>query len=403
MRIALIAILLFVVTVGSVVFNFTTPFHFDAIGSNWELIDITVYITFIICGIVFVVLGLLMAWWVHKFQYKEGKFAEYEPENASLESGLTIITTIGVVVMLAPGLVAWNDYIHPPKDAYELEVYSKQWTWMYRLPGADGVFGAAHNKYVKFDNPFGMKPEDNPYGADDILILTDTVKIPVDRPVKVLLRSEDVLHDFWVPSIRAKMDAVPGMVTYFWFEPIVERVYEVLCAELCGRNHHSMRGWMHVVSMEEYRTWLNDQVTWAGFQEGQVPLSPEAARGRDIATTNGCFACHTIDGRNLDTGPTWLDIWGGTVTLDDGTTRVRDEAYIIKSILDPHAEIVEGYSPTMNVPEITEEELQSILDFMRVLTSEPVKTEPAIEGEEGSVDLPEGEPTTQPTEEPTTD
>lgn len=397
-----IALLLCVVTLGSVVFNFTTPFHFDVIGSNWNLIDITVYITFIICGVAFVALGLLMAWWVYKFQYQEGKYAEYEPENAKLESRLTIITTIGVVVMLAPGLVAWNDYIRPPSDAYELEVYSKQWKWHYRFPGADGIFGAAHNQYVKFDNPFGMKPDD-PYGEDDILIESGAVKIPVDRPVKVLLRSEDVLHDFWVPAIRAKMDAVPGMVTYFWFEPIVERVYEVLCAELCGRGHHSMRGEMHVVSIEEFSTWLNDQVTWAGKQAGAVPLSPEAARGREVASSNGCFACHSNDGSSA-TGPTWLDIWGGTVELDDGTTRVRDEAYIRKSILNPHAEIVLGYSATMTPAELTEEDLQSILDYIMVLKSEPAEPEPTNEGEEETSDTsPEAGPLTIPPEEPSTD
>ena len=394
-----IAILLCVVTIGSVVYNFTTPFHFDAIGSNWNLIDFTVYVTFVICGVAFVALGLLMAWWVYKFQHQDGKFAEYEPENAKLESRLTIITTIGVVVMLAPGLVAWNDFIHVPKDAYELEVYSKQWKWSYRLPGADGIFGAAHNKYVTIDNPFGMKPGD-PYGEDDILIPEKIVKIPVDRPVKVLLRSEDVLHDFWVPAIRAKMDAVPGMVTYFWFEPIVEKVYEVLCAELCGRGHHSMRGEMHVVSMDAYGTWLNDRVTWAGMQEGAVPLSPEAAHGRDVASTNGCFACHSMDGSSA-TGPTWLDIWGGTVELDDGTTRIRDEAYIRKSILDPHAEIVLGYSATMTPSELTEEDLQSILNFMQVLKSEPKDPEPNIESEGDASDTETVvEPTTVPTQEP---
>lgn len=364
-----VAILLCVVTIGSVVYNFTTPFHFDAIGSNWNLIDLTVYITFVICGVAFVVLGLLMAWWVYKFQYQKGRFAEYEPENAKLESQLTIITTVGVVVMLAPGLVAWNDYIRPPNDAYELEVYSKQWKWSYRLPGADGIFGAAHNKYVEFENPFGMKPDD-PYGEDDILIESGTVKIPVDRPVKVLLRSEDVLHDFWVPAIRAKMDAVPGMVTYFWFEPIVEQVYEVLCAELCGRGHHSMRGEMHVVSLDDYGVWLNDQITWAEKKAGVVPLSPEAQRGRDVATTNGCFACHSIDG-SVATGPTWLDIWGGTVELDDGTTMIRDESYMIRSILDPHAEIVMGYTPTMTPAELSEDDLQAVLDYIKVLRTEP--------------------------------
>ena len=391
-----VAILICVVTIGSVVFNFTTPFHFDAIGSNWDLIDFTVYVTFVICGAAFILLGLVMAWWVYKFQYQEGKFAEYEPENAKLESRLTIITTIGVVVMLAPGLVAWNDYINPPKDAYELEVYSKQWRWMYRLPGADGIFGAAHNQYVDPDNPFGMKPED-PFGEDDILIDngTGTVKIPVDRPVKVLLRSEDVLHDFWVPAIRAKMDAVPGMVTYFWFEPIMEAEYEVLCAELCGRNHHNMRGEMHVVSLEEYGIWLNDQVTWAGKKAGAVPLSPEAQRGRTVANDNGCFACHSTDGSAV-TGPTWLDLWGGTVELNDGTSRVRDEAYIRKSIIDPGAELVMGWPATMVPAELTEEDLQSLLNYLQTLTSEPI-TEDELDTPDSETNLdPEADPAQEP-------
>ena len=396
-----IAILLCVVTIGSVVYNFTTPFHFDVIGSNWNLIDFTVYVTFVICGAAFIVLGLLMAWWVYKFQYQEGHYSEYEPENATLENRLVVITTIGVVVMLAPGLVAWNDYIRPPSNAYELEVYSKQWAWTYRFPGEDGIFGMAHNKYVKLDNPFGMKPGD-PYGEDDILITDSVVKIPIDRPVKVLLRSEDVLHDFWVPAIRAKMDAVPGMVTYFWFEPIVEKVYEVLCAELCGRGHHIMRGEMHVVSFEEYGTWLSKQKTWAQIQVESIPLTPEEKLGYELAYSNGCLACHSIDGSSKP-GPTWLDIWGGTVELDDGTMKVRDEAYMTKSILDPHAEIVMGYSAEMPPPEITGEELQSILDFIKVIKSPSSEPDSTTEGDAESTDLKlEEDPSTIPTNAPAT-
>lgn len=363
----LVAALLLLVVLGSLIFHFLSPWQFLEIGSNWALIDITVYITFFICGVAFVIIGLYMVWWVYKYKYQPGRLAEYEPENPKLESWLTIITTIGVVVMLAPGLVAWNDYVTVPPDATELEVNSEQWRWSYRLPGADGVFGHAHNKYITVDNPMGIK-DDDPYAEDDIIITSQTVVIPVDRKVKVLLRSKDVLHDFWVPEIRAKMDSVPGMVTYFWFEPIREGIFDILCAELCGRGHHTMRGEMHVVSLDEYETWLASQVTWAEYKSGTLPLSDEAQKGRSVASTGGCFACHTLDGTTA-VGPTWKGLWGTTVELEDGSSVLVDEEYVRESIADPNAKIRKGFAPGMVAEELNEEDFSALIDFLKELVS----------------------------------
>ena len=374
----LIAAILFLIVIGSVVFNFLSPWTFLEIGSNWALIDITVYITFVICGVAFVIIGLYMVWWVYKYQYQPDRRSEYEPENPKLESWLTIITTIGVVVMLAPGLVAWNDYVTVPPDATELEVNSEQWRWSYRLPGEDGIFGHAHNKYITVDNPMGIM-DDDPYAEDDIIITSQTIKIPNGRKVKVLLRSKDVLHDFWVPEIRAKMDSVPGMVTYFWFEPIREGIFDILCAELCGRGHHTMRGEMHVVSLEEYETWLDSQVTWAEYKEGVLPLSDEAMLGREVASTNGCFACHTLDGTTA-VGPTWQGLWGSTVEMEDGTTLVVDEAYVQESIVDPGAKIRKGFSSEMVAAELSDEDFSALIDFLKEL----VQPEETVEQEEAS-------------------
>ncbi len=358
----LMAAILLLVVIGSVIFNFWSPWTFLEIGSNWALIDITVYITFIICGVAFVILGLLMVWWVYKYKYKPGNLSEYEPENPVLEGRLTVITTIGVVVMLAPGLVAWDDYVRVPPDATELEVNSEQWKWSYRLPGEDGIFGHAHNKYISFDNPIGIMDGD-PYGEDDIVVVSQTIKIPINRKVKVLLRSKDVLHDFWVPEIRAKMDSVPGMVTYFWFEPTRVGVFDILCAELCGRGHHTMRGEMHVVSLDEYETWLSDQLTWAEMKAGAVPLSPEALKGRTVANDNGCFACHMLDGTTA-VGPSWKGLWGSTVEMEDGSMIVVDEAYVRESITDPTAKLRKGYGTTMVPYEFSEEDMTALLDYL---------------------------------------
>ncbi|MCY3885242.1 MAG: c-type cytochrome [Gammaproteobacteria bacterium] len=369
----LVALILLAVVLGSVAFNFLSPWTFLELGSNWALIDFTVLVTFVICGVAFVILGVYMAWWVYKYKYVPGRLSEYEPENPKLEARLTIVTTIGVVVMLAPGLVAWDQYVRVPPDATELEVNSEQWKWSYRLPGEDGIFGHAHNKYITFENPMGIM-EGDPYAEDDIIITSQTVKIPIDRKVKVLLRSKDVLHDFWVPEIRAKMDSVPGMVTYFWFQPTLLGEFDILCAELCGRGHHTMRGEMHVVSLDEYETWLDAQVTWAEMKAGAIPLSPEAMQGRSVAESNGCFACHSLDGTRM-VGPTWTNLWGSTVQMDDGTSLVVDEAYVRESIAEPGAKIREGYSSEMTPYEFSDEDIASVIDFLKSQIQEEEQVE----------------------------
>lgn len=374
----IVALLLLLIVVGSLLFHILSPWQFGEIASNWYMIDVTVYITFWICGIVFVVLGVFMAWAVWKYEFREGQKAQYEPENALLESRLSIITTIGVVIMLAPGLIVWQEYIEVPPDATELEVYGQQWQWSFRLAGEDGIFGAAHNKYITFDNPMGMKPGD-PYGEDDVLIRTASIKLPINRKVKVLLRSKDVLHDFWVPEIRAKMDAVPGMITYFWFEPTKLGEYEILCAELCGRGHHTMRGVMDVVSLEQYGTWLETQLTWSEIKAGVKPLSPEVIRGRQVAESNGCFACHTLDGSET-VGPTWQGLWGRVVTMTDDSTQVVDEAYVRESITDPNVRIRQGFSPVMIPYELAEEDMADLILFLKNTAEEDAaESDPVVE------------------------
>jgi cytochrome c oxidase subunit 2 len=110
-----------------------------------------------------------------------------------------------------------------------------------------------------------------PNGQDDILIEGDDLHLEHDKPVKFLLRSIDVLHNFYVPQFRAKMDLVPGMVTFYWIKPTVTGNYEILCAELCGVGHHAMRGFVQVDDANAYKEWLNDQSTFKALQE-QVKL-----------------------------------------------------------------------------------------------------------------------------------
>jgi cytochrome c oxidase subunit 2 len=364
------AIALVLLVVGSVLFHFLSPWYLTELASNWSTIDDTLDITFWVTGTVFVVVNLFMAWCVWKFRHKEGARAHYEPENKKLEIWLTVITSIGVAAMLTPGLYVWAKFVNPPENADIIEVVGKQWTWSYRFPGEDGVLGTADTQHISGDNPFGMNPED-PNGQDDVLVSNSEVHIPIDRPLKMLLRSQDVIHDFAVAQFRVKMDMVPGVVTYLWFTPTKLGRYDVLCEELCGMGHYNMRG--HVVVDEEpdFKDWLNSYPTYAQTVSG-IPVTavPEGMsileQGRMLAESKICLVCHSIDG-SASIGPTWQGMYGKTETLADGSTVVVDEEYLIESIVQPNAKIVKGYAPAMPPAVLTDEEMKALISYMKDL------------------------------------
>jgi cytochrome c oxidase subunit 2 len=257
-----VALILVLVAVGSVAFHLLSPWWWTPIASNWSYIDATITATFWITGVVFVAVVAFMAYCVFRFRSTPGRRAAYEPENKRLEVWLTVATALGVAVMLAPGLFVWHLFVTPPADATEVEIVGQQWQWSYRLPGEDGRLGAVDMRLVSPDNPLGLAPGD-PAGRDDVIIQADNFHLPIGRPVKVLLRSVDVLHNFYVPEFRAKMDMIPGSVTYFWFTPTRTGTFDVLCAELCGSGHAVMRGRVVVQTAEEYQAWLGGQRRFA--------------------------------------------------------------------------------------------------------------------------------------------
>jgi cytochrome c oxidase subunit 2 len=257
----IVAIIFFLVVVGSVVFHIFTPWWWTPIASNWGGIDDTIVLTFWITGLVFIAIGLFVVYCVWKFKYQKDRRSEYKPEDSKLEFRLTLITTLGVAALLAPGLIVWNTFVTVPKDAYEIEVLANQWSWSYRLPGKDGKLGKTDIKNINDKNPFGISKEDK-NGSDDILVQNGPLHLLINRPVKVLLRSTDVLHNFYIPQFRAKMDMLPGSVTYYWFEPTRLGEFEVLCAEFCGTGHYAMKGKVIVDKKINYNNWLAQQTTY---------------------------------------------------------------------------------------------------------------------------------------------
>ncbi|KFC66670.1 cytochrome c oxidase subunit II [Devosia sp. LC5] len=259
-----VAVIMVVIVVASVAFHVFSPWWFSPLASNWGYIDGTMVLTFAITGAVFAAVVLFVAYCLYRFRHQEGRKASYEPENKRLEGWLTALTAGGVIAMLTPGLFVWAQYVEVPDTATDIEVIGQQWLWSFRLPGEDGKLGAADNRLIGGDNTLGVSPND-PLGQDDLLIEGGELILPVDKPVRFLLRSVDVLHDFYVPEFRAKMDMIPGSVTYFWVTPTKTGTYEILCAELCGVGHSYMRGTVTVVTDEEYQEWLTSQSTFASL------------------------------------------------------------------------------------------------------------------------------------------
>ena len=285
-----LAVVIFLLVIGSVIFHFASPWWFTDIAADWGTIDLTINITFWVTGFVFIACNLFMAYCVWKFRQHEGHKAVYEPENAKLEAGLSIFTTIGVIAMLAPGLFVWAQFVTPPEDAAEYEVLGQQWQWQFRYPGADGILGAADTPFVSETNPFGINPED-PNGMDDVVVNDPVMHLPVNQPVKALLRSNDVLHNYTVTQFRVKMDLVPGLTSYLWFDPTREGTYDIMCEELCGIGHFVMRGSVVVEPQAEFDAWLASQPT---FAETQNMAAPNIAAGQ--AQYAACAACHGQQG-----------------------------------------------------------------------------------------------------------
>jgi len=272
--------------VASILFHLLSPWWMTPIASNWGSIDNALIITLYICAIAFVGLNLFLALALMKYRARPGHKAHYEPENSRLEKRLTLWTGIGIAAMLAPGLIAWHEYVTVPEDAAVIEATGQQWQWSYRFPGADGVLGSAAVSHISADNPFGLNPAD-PFGRDDILVETSELHMPIGKPVKMVLRSKDVLHDFYVPQFRAKMDLVPGIVTYFWMTPTRIGTYDILCAELCGVGHHMMRGSVVVEDQQSFDDWLSGQMTYGQYLAQNHAAARTRLASADVAGPNG--------------------------------------------------------------------------------------------------------------------
>lgn len=219
-------------------------------------------------------------------------------------------------------------------------------------PGAMVVDVTAQQFAFSFDYPeFGF--------------ISEELYLPVNEQAVLRLTSRDVIHSFWVPEFRIKQDMVPGRVTEYRITPTLqtgEQPFKIRCAELCGTSHSYMLANVHVVSQEEFETW----VVARQEEAAEAAQTPEG-RGEALAIANGCLGCHTLDGA-AGTGPTWFNLYGRQEELADGTTVIVDDAYIHESIVDPQAKIVAGFeSVFMPAYDFTDEQIADLIAFIKTL------------------------------------
>lgn len=238
-------------------------------------------------------------------------------ERVRVPAGLDVLVIAGLLgLFLAWWAIGYADFLHmraPPADAMPVYVTGKQWMWEFTYP--DGT------------------------RAQEELV------VPLGQPVRLALSSRDVIHSFFVPAFRVKQDLLPGRTTVAWFQATEVGVFPVLCAEYCGLSHSGMRGRVRVVDAAEWARWTDAH---RGFVEAGPPgaLVGLAAEGRAVAADKGCLACHTVDGSS-HIGPTWRGLWYAPRPLADGGVAVADEAYLTRSMMEPHAQVVLGFDPVM--------------------------------------------------------
>jgi len=256
-----------------------------------EKVDQMLFVTLIITGIVFVITQVLLFWFAYKYQEDKNRKVFFFAHSTKLELIWTAIPAIALTVLVVFGLRNWFFFTgEPPKNANVIEVTGKQFGWIFRYPGKDGIFGKKYYKNIDpATNSVGIIWDDK-YAHDDIQT-EQTMYVVKGQPVKLIIGSRDVIHDVGLTHFRLKMDAVPGIPTTMWFTPIYTTkemrektgnpnfAYEISCDQMCGNGHYSMKGIIEVVEQEDYDMWMAKQKPqyYTAFPD----KDPEAVKAAD--------------------------------------------------------------------------------------------------------------------------
>jgi cytochrome c oxidase subunit 2 len=246
-------------------------------------------VTLIVTGIVFFITQTALFWFAYRYQSTEKRTSFFFPHNNKLELIWTTVPAIAMAVLVAIGLRNWGKMTGaPPSNATVIEVVGKQFNWIIRYPGKDGVMGKRDFRKINdANNVLGLDWTDKD-NMDDIIAQNGEMHLVVNKPVSILIGSRDVIHDVGLPHFRMKMDAVPGIVTTIWFTPTIttakmkeitgnkDFVYEISCDQMCGKGHYSMRGTVIVETQEEYDAWMAKQQAYYAANNAAPEAAPAA-------------------------------------------------------------------------------------------------------------------------------
>src|SRR6266403_2983085 len=294
-------------------------------------VDNLVYFMIAVCVFFALVICAAVTYFIFKYQRKTpNEIGVPIHGDLRLEIAWIVLPFPLLLAMFGWGAAIYVDYRHTPTNTLDIYVIGKQWMW-------------------KLQQPDGRKE-------------INELHVPVGRNVRLIMGSEDVIHDFSVPSFRVKMDVVPGRYNTMWFRPTKTGKYHFFCSQYCGTNHAVMGGWVTVMEPAEYAAWLSGET-------GDV--NPVSA-GERLFTQLACVTCHLSNGTGR--APSLNGVFGANVLLADGSTVVADEGYIRESILQPKAKIVAGYQPIMPTFQglVTEEQILNLTAYIKSLQSQPV-------------------------------
>lgn len=243
-----------------------------------------------------------------------------------LETLWTIIPFLISMTIFGWAAQVYFEQYHPPENAVEVYVVGKQWMW-------------------KIQHSTGQRE-------------INELHVPVGRKIKLIMTTEDVIHDFFVPAFRMKADVVPGRYTTQWFEATKPGTYHLFCAEYCGMNHSGMIGSVIVMEPREFDNWLS----------GNTGATTPAAAGQQLYTTLGCASCHGANGEG-GRGPVLAGVFGQQTRLTTGQSVLADEAYMRESVVNPQAKLVEGFGPIMPTfqGQVSEDQLVQLIAFIKSL------------------------------------
>ena len=288
-------------------------------------VDDLLYVLTTICGLVGLGVAAMLIYFVVRYRRRPGDAAPAEMRgNIRLELFWTISPMVVFIVFFVWGAMVYFDSYRAPDDAQVVYVVGKQWMW-------------------KFQHPEGQRE-------------IDELNVPVGRPVKLLLTSEDVIHSFFVPAFRVHMDVLPGRYTTVWFQPTRAGDYHLFCSQYCGTNHAGMVGTVHVLERNDYETWLHLHA------EGSMALE-----GRKVFLKYRCLSCHSADENAR--APVLEDLYMKPVHLSDGRTAIANDDYIRESIYDPGAKIVLGWQNLMPTfkGQVQPDEVNELIAYLKSL------------------------------------